>query len=104
MRSKARAVITGEMAHRPCQMAHPDWSLVDNDAEAAALTRSRLLAEWADQTILVIGTHFAAPKRRPRRPRRRGVQICGARAASPTPAGSGRRFLRQAATGRCAMI
>ena len=25
------------------------------------LTRSRLFAEWAEQTILVIGTHFAAP-------------------------------------------
>jgi hypothetical protein len=44
----------------PCQMAHPDWGL-DNDPKAAALTRSRLFAEWADQTILVIGTHFAAP-------------------------------------------
>ena len=56
-----RAVITGDMAHHPCQMAHPDWSLGDNDPKAAALTRSRLFAEWADQTILVIGTHFAAP-------------------------------------------
>jgi hypothetical protein len=86
VRSKARAVITGEMAHRPCQMAHPDWSLVDNDAEAAALTRSRLLAEWADQTILVIGTHFAAPNAG-HVVRDSSVQICGARAASPTPAG-----------------
>ncbi len=29
--------------------------------KAAALTRSRLFAEWADQTNLVIGTHSAAP-------------------------------------------
>jgi glyoxylase-like metal-dependent hydrolase (beta-lactamase superfamily II) len=56
-----RAVITGDMAHHPCQLAHPDWSLGDHDATAAVLTRSRLFAEWADQTILVIGTHFAAP-------------------------------------------
>ena len=35
--------------------------LADNDRKAAALTRSRLFAEWADQTILVIGIHFAAP-------------------------------------------
>ena len=55
------AVITGDMTHHPCQLAHPDWSLGDNDPKAAALTRSRLFAEWADQTILVIGTHFAAP-------------------------------------------
>ena len=56
-----RAVITGDMAHHPCQMAHPDWSLGDNDSEAAALTRWRLFTEWADRKILVIGTHFAAP-------------------------------------------
>jgi glyoxylase-like metal-dependent hydrolase (beta-lactamase superfamily II) len=56
-----RAVITGDMTHHPCQLAHPDWTLGDNDPKAAALTRSRLFAEWADQTILVIGTHFAAP-------------------------------------------
>nr|WP_170132307.1 MBL fold metallo-hydrolase [Hoeflea marina] len=57
----ARAVITGDMTHHPCQMAHPDWTLADIDPEVAVLTRSRLFAEWADQPILVIGTHFAAP-------------------------------------------
>jgi len=56
-----RAVITGDMAHHPCQMAHPDWCLGDDDPKIAAQTRSRLFAEWADQPILVIGTHFAAP-------------------------------------------
>lgn len=56
-----QAVITGDMTHHPCQMAHPDWSLGDSDPEAAALTRSRLFAEWAEQRILVIGTHFPAP-------------------------------------------
>jgi glyoxylase-like metal-dependent hydrolase (beta-lactamase superfamily II) len=56
-----RAVITGDMAHHPCQLAHPDWSLGDNDPQVAAATRRSLFAEWADQTILVIGTHFAAP-------------------------------------------
>jgi glyoxylase-like metal-dependent hydrolase (beta-lactamase superfamily II) len=58
-----RAVITGDMTHHPCQLAHPDWSGAqgDSDPRAAALTRARLFAEWADQTILVIGTHFAAP-------------------------------------------
>ena len=49
-----RGVITGDMAHHPCQLAHPDWSFADNDPKAAALTRSRLFAEWADQTILVM--------------------------------------------------
>ncbi|WP_404616115.1 MBL fold metallo-hydrolase [Rhodanobacter hydrolyticus] len=57
----ARAVITGDMTHHPCQLAHPDWVFGDDDPEAAVLTRSRLFAEWADQPLLVIGTHFAAP-------------------------------------------
>jgi glyoxylase-like metal-dependent hydrolase (beta-lactamase superfamily II) len=57
-----QAVITGDMTHHPCQLAHPDWSPVfDSDREAAAATRARLFAEWADQPILVIGTHYAAP-------------------------------------------
>lgn len=56
------AVITGDMTHHPCQMAHPDWSPpFDSDPKAAAVTRARLFAEWADQPILVIGTHYAAP-------------------------------------------
>jgi hypothetical protein len=53
-------VITGDMAHHPCQMAHPDWSLGDDDPKVAASTRSRLFAEWADQQILVIGTESGA--------------------------------------------
>ncbi len=56
------AVITGDMSHHPCQMAHPDWSPgFDNDKAAAAVTRARLFAEWADAEILVIGTHYATP-------------------------------------------
>lgn len=56
-----RAVITGDIAHHPAQMAHLDWSFSDSDRQAAVLTRSRLFGEWADQPILVIGSHFAAP-------------------------------------------
>jgi len=56
-----RAVITGDVTHHPCQLAHPDWSFGDSDRQAALATRARLFAEWADQPILVIGTHFAAP-------------------------------------------
>jgi glyoxylase-like metal-dependent hydrolase (beta-lactamase superfamily II) len=56
------AVITGDMTHHPCQLAHPHWSpSFDSDAKAAAATRARMFAEWADQPILVIGTHFAGP-------------------------------------------
>lgn len=56
------AVITGDMSHHPCQLAHPDWSpTFDSDKAAAATTRARMFAEWADQPILVIGTHYAGP-------------------------------------------
>lgn len=56
------AVITGDMTHHPCQLAHPDWSpTFDSDQKAAATTRARMFAEWADKPILVIGTHYAAP-------------------------------------------
>ena len=57
-----RAVITGDMTHHPCQLAHPEWSpSFDSDPNAAALTRAKMFAEWADEPILVIGTHYAAP-------------------------------------------
>lgn len=57
-----RAVITGDMSHHPCQMAHPDWSPgFDSDKQASAVTRRRMFAEWADEPILVIGTHYASP-------------------------------------------
>lgn len=56
-----RAAITGDIAHHPAQLAHLDWAFGDSDAAAAIRTRSRLFAEWADQPILVIGTHFAEP-------------------------------------------
>jgi glyoxylase-like metal-dependent hydrolase (beta-lactamase superfamily II) len=56
------AIITGDMSHHPCQMAHPDWSpAFDSDPKAAAVTRARLFAEWADEPVLVIGTHYATP-------------------------------------------
>jgi glyoxylase-like metal-dependent hydrolase (beta-lactamase superfamily II) len=57
-----RAVITGDMTHHPCQLAHPDWSPVfDSDPLAAATTRARMFGEWADEDLLVIGTHYASP-------------------------------------------
>ncbi|HEY3797201.1 MAG TPA: MBL fold metallo-hydrolase [Caulobacteraceae bacterium] len=57
-----RAMITGDIMHHPCQIAHPEWAPgFDSDRAAAVATRRRVLAEVADQPILVIGTHFAAP-------------------------------------------
>lgn len=57
-----RAMITGDAMHHPCQLAHPDWSPpFDSDQVASEATRRRILEAVADQPILVIGTHFAAP-------------------------------------------
>lgn len=56
------AVITGDMIHHPCQIAHPDWSSsADWNQETSAETRGAFLARYADRPVLVIGTHFAAP-------------------------------------------
>ena len=56
------AIITGDMMHHPCQVAHPEWSpAFDSDPEAARVTRKAMLKDWADQPVLIIGTHFAAP-------------------------------------------
>jgi glyoxylase-like metal-dependent hydrolase (beta-lactamase superfamily II) len=56
------ALVTGDCAHTPVQFAEPDWSCrVDFDAERAAVTRRRLIADYADTPVLVIGTHFPPP-------------------------------------------
>jgi glyoxylase-like metal-dependent hydrolase (beta-lactamase superfamily II) len=56
------AVITGDMTHHPCQLAHPEWSPpFDSDGQASAALRARMFGEWADESVLVIGTHFAGP-------------------------------------------
>ena len=55
-------MITGDAMHHPCQLAHPDWSPpFDVDRTASEATRRQLLEDVADQPVLVIGTHFAAP-------------------------------------------
>jgi glyoxylase-like metal-dependent hydrolase (beta-lactamase superfamily II) len=57
-----RALITGDSLHHPCQIAHPEWSPpFDSDRAASETTRRALLGDAADQPVLVIGTHFAAP-------------------------------------------
>ena len=56
------AIITGDMIHHPCQIAHPEWSSsADWNQEASAETRDAFLERYADRPVLVIGTHFAAP-------------------------------------------
>lgn len=56
------ALITGDFVHHPCQMARLDWgSTADNDAGAASATRREVFARYAEQPVLIIGTHFATP-------------------------------------------
>lgn len=56
------AIITGDMTHHPCQMAHPEWAAtVDVDPVQSTATRRDFYARYADQPVLIIGTHFATP-------------------------------------------
>ena len=56
------ALITGDCFHHPCQMTRVDWcSSADYDQAAGQQTRERLLQEFADSEVLIIGTHFATP-------------------------------------------
>jgi glyoxylase-like metal-dependent hydrolase (beta-lactamase superfamily II) len=56
------ALITGDVAHHPCQLAHPDWgSASDFDPDRARASRSDLVERFADSETLIIGSHFADP-------------------------------------------
>ena len=58
----AEAIITGDMIHHPCQIAHPEWSSsADENKSKSASTRDVFLDKYSDQPVLIIGTHFAAP-------------------------------------------
>ncbi len=54
-------LLTGDVAHHPCQMARPDWSsTADSDPVQSAVTRRELFGRFADTPTLVIGGHFNA--------------------------------------------
>jgi glyoxylase-like metal-dependent hydrolase (beta-lactamase superfamily II) len=54
-------LLTGDVAHHPCQMAHLDWSsTADSDPVQSAATRRQLFSRFADRPTLVIGGHFSA--------------------------------------------
>lgn len=58
----AQALITGDCIHHPVQMTRTDWcSSADYDKAEGRSTRERLLEDYADGDVLVIGTHFATP-------------------------------------------
>jgi glyoxylase-like metal-dependent hydrolase (beta-lactamase superfamily II) len=54
-------LLTGDVAHHPCQMVHLDWSsTADSDPVQSAKTRRELFSRFADTPTLVIGGHFDA--------------------------------------------
>ncbi|MDA9423525.1 MULTISPECIES: MBL fold metallo-hydrolase [Bradyrhizobium] len=56
-----QALLTGDVAHHPCQMAHLGWSsTADSDQTQSAATRAALFGRFADTPTLVIGGHFSA--------------------------------------------
>ena len=56
-----QALLTGDVAHHPCQMAHLDWSSsADSDPVQSVATRRELFSRFADTPTLVIGGHFNA--------------------------------------------
>jgi len=56
-----QGLLSGDVAHHPCQMAHLGWSsTVDSDPVQAAATRRQLFARFAETPTLVIGGHFGA--------------------------------------------
>jgi glyoxylase-like metal-dependent hydrolase (beta-lactamase superfamily II) len=56
------AVITGDLMHHPVQCQHSEWNCgFDFDHEQARKTRREFLERYADQPVLVFGTHFATP-------------------------------------------
>jgi len=57
----ASCLLTGDVAHHPCQMAHLDWSsTADSDPRQSAATRRELFSRFADTPTLAIGGHFNA--------------------------------------------
>jgi glyoxylase-like metal-dependent hydrolase (beta-lactamase superfamily II) len=58
----ADAVITGDLAHHPVQLAEPAWGIpADVDGAQAVQTRRRFIERYGGRPVLVIGTHFAGP-------------------------------------------
>ena len=52
-------LLTGDVAHHPCQMAHLDWSsTADSDPVQSTATGRDLFSRFADRPVLVIGGHF----------------------------------------------
>jgi hypothetical protein len=56
------AVITCDMMHHPIQLADPGMPAnFDMDKAQGARTRRAFVERYADQKVLIIGTHFCEP-------------------------------------------
>jgi glyoxylase-like metal-dependent hydrolase (beta-lactamase superfamily II) len=54
-------LLTGDVAHHPCQMAHLGWSsTADSDPALSVVSRRELFSRFAGTPTLVIGGHFNA--------------------------------------------
>jgi len=54
-----QALLTGDVAHHPCQMAHLDWSsTADSDPVQSIEARKMLFSRFADTPTLVFGGHY----------------------------------------------
>ncbi len=57
-----RLVLASDLMHSPLQCIFPDWPMrYCADPVQSAVTRTRLLNEWADDGTLIIPTHFPSP-------------------------------------------
>jgi glyoxylase-like metal-dependent hydrolase (beta-lactamase superfamily II) len=56
------ALITGDMAHHPSQIARPDWgTFADYDSADSIATRRRVFGDAAERGVVLIGSHWPAP-------------------------------------------
>ena len=65
LRTKAgEAVFTGDMMHRPIQVAEPDWnSRFCSDGPLARKTRRAFVEKHADADVTILAAHFPVPGR-----------------------------------------
>lgn len=57
-----KAIITGDVMHHPCQIAHQEWTtLADTYPNQTVETRKKFLKGVQNSKTLIIGSHFANP-------------------------------------------
>jgi glyoxylase-like metal-dependent hydrolase (beta-lactamase superfamily II) len=57
-----KAIITGDMMHHPIQCCVPNVVVpLDDDTPMAQQTRRDFLSRYADEPVVIFGTHFAHP-------------------------------------------